>query len=91
MYFPCKNTIWLISNTAYQNLLPQWQAAVIICGKGETVLLSPGNTRGKRSVTNSYLLPPTGTNRQPPSTLLTFCFYISKAVCRSLSAVAVLG
>ena len=41
--FPRENATCLISDTAYQDLFPQWQAEVEICGKAEVILLSLGN------------------------------------------------
>ena len=41
--FPRENATCLISDTAYQDLFPQWQAEVEICGKADVILLSLGN------------------------------------------------
>ena len=43
MLFPRENTACLISDTAYQDLFPQWQAEVEIYGKAEVILWSLEN------------------------------------------------
>ena len=46
MSFPKENTTCLISDTAYQDLFPQWRDAMEICGKAEAILSSFGNACG---------------------------------------------